>query len=181
MVAVAGSGEIPDPAEELRGWVVVGVVPATAEAVVARAAEFARRFGTGLACVAVEPDRMAFAESIDGTVLSYPIAPESWADEIVFEPELRERLLTVLVDHAGPVAFVALTGDPATGLASFARTIDAPMIVVGSREAGLRGSLREFFAGSVALHLSHRQTRPVVVVPLAPVSRTQALPWEDEL
>jgi nucleotide-binding universal stress UspA family protein len=154
VVAVARSGEIPDPAEELRGWVVVGVVSATAEAVVARAAEFARRFGTGLACVAVEPDRMAFAESIDGTVLSY---------------------------HDGPAAFVALTGDPATGLASFAQTVDAPMIVVGSREAGLRGSLREFFAGSVALHLSHRQTRPVVVVPLAPVSRTQALPWEDEL
>jgi hypothetical protein len=55
------------------------------------------------------------------------------------------------------------------------------MIVVGSREAGLRGSVREFFAGSVALHLSHRQARPVVVVPLAPVSRAQALPWEDEL
>jgi hypothetical protein len=41
--------------------------------------------------------------------------------------------------------------------------------------------VREFFAGSVALHLSHRQARPVVVVPLAPVSRAQALPWEDEL
>jgi len=178
---MARSEEVAHPEEALRGWVVVGVVPATAEPVVARAAEFARRFGTGLACVAVEPDRMAFAESIDGTVLSYPIDPESWADEIVFEPELRERLLTVLADHDGPAAFVALTGDPATGLASFAETVDAPMIVVGSREAGLRGSLREFFAGSVALHLSHRQTRPVVVVPLAPVSRTQALPWEDEL
>jgi len=178
---MARSADVGRPEEELHGWVVVGVVPATAEPVVARAAEFARRFGTGLACVAVEPDRMAFAESIDGTVLSYPIDPDSWADEVVFEPDLRERLLVVLADHDVPTAFVALTGDPATGLATFAESVDAPMVVVGSREAGLRGSLREFFAGSVALHLSHRQRRPVVVVPLAPVPRSQVLPWEDEL
>ena len=37
MVAVARSGEVADAAEELRGWVVVGVVPGTAEAVVAAA------------------------------------------------------------------------------------------------------------------------------------------------
>ena len=51
MVVVARSGYVPDPAAELHGWVVVGVVPATAEAVVARAAEFARRFGVQTARV----------------------------------------------------------------------------------------------------------------------------------
>jgi hypothetical protein len=38
--------------------------------------------------------------------------------------------------------------------------------------------MREFFAGSVAVHLAHRQTRPVVVIPTSPVPQGAALPWE---
>ncbi|ROS58141.1 nucleotide-binding universal stress UspA family protein [Frigoribacterium sp. PhB160] len=165
----------------IRGFVVVGVVPTTAVAVVERAAEFAARFGTGLACVTVEPDRMAFAEGIDGTVLSYPLDPDSYAAEIEFDPALEARLAPIARAHGVELAPFALVGEPASVLGVLAERVDAPMIVVGSREAGLRGSVREFFAGSVALHLSHRQHRPVVVVPLAPVARAEALPWEDEL
>jgi nucleotide-binding universal stress UspA family protein len=40
------------------------------------------------------------------------------------------------------------------------------MIIVGSRRGGLRSTMHEFFGGSVAAHLAHRQPRPVVVVPL---------------
>ena len=57
--------------------------------------------------------------------------------------------------------------------------LDARYIVVGTREAGLRGSVREFFNGSVAVHLAHRQHRPVIVVPLAPIEGGEKLPWED--
>ena len=60
-------------------------------------------------------------------------------------------------------------GDPAWALARLADEVDARYIVVGTREAGIRGSIREFFNGSVAVHLAHRQHRPVIVVPLAPV------------
>ena len=37
---------------------------------------------------------------------------------------------------------------------------------VGSRRGGLRSSMHEVLGGSVAAHLSHRQPRPVVVIPL---------------
>lgn len=40
-------------------------------------------------------------------------------------------------------------------------------IILGVRRAGVRGSLHEFFNGSVAIQLSRRQHRPLVVVPLA--------------
>jgi nucleotide-binding universal stress UspA family protein len=52
------------------------------------------------------------------------------------------------------------------------------MIVVGSRRRGVRSGLKEFFGGSVAAQLAHRQHRPVVVVPVAPVPLDTPLPWE---
>jgi hypothetical protein len=39
--------------------------------------------------------------------------------------------------------------------------------------------MQEFFGGSVAVHLAHRQHRPVVVIPLAPVAFRDELPWES--
>ena len=53
------------------------------------------------------------------------------------------------------------------------------MIVVGSRRRGMRSGLKEFFGGSVAAQLAHRQHRPVVVVPVDPVAPGAPLPWED--
>ncbi|WP_370035942.1 hypothetical protein [Brevibacterium epidermidis] len=49
-------------------------------------------------------------------------------------------------------------------------TYDGPPrahIILGVRRSGIRGSLREFFNGSVAIQLSRHQHRPLVVVPLA--------------
>jgi nucleotide-binding universal stress UspA family protein len=166
---------------QLHGYVVAGVVPGSGEAVVARAVEFAARFGTGLVCVIVEPDRVAFTEGIDGTVLSYPLEPDELDAPPVFDEELEARLRPIAEARGVPLETRAITGEPAHCLGRFADRLGAPMIVVGSREAGLRGSLREFFAGSVALHLTHRQTLPVVVVPLSPVTRSERLPWEHEL
>ena len=50
-----------DEQNPARGFVVAGVVPSSGEAVVATAADLAARYGTGLLCVSVEPDRLAFA------------------------------------------------------------------------------------------------------------------------
>jgi nucleotide-binding universal stress UspA family protein len=170
-----------DEQNPARGFVVAGVVPNSGEAVVATAADLAARFGTGLLCVSVEPDRLAFAEGIDGTVLSYPLDPDDYTETLSFDADLEARLRPIASARGVELRTSVVAGDPAQCLSHLAERLDAPLIVVGSREAGLRGSVREFFAGSVALHLSHRQHRPVVVVPLAPVSRSQTLPWEDEL
>jgi len=166
---------------DLQGFVVAGVVPGGGEAVVTRAVEFAARFGTGLVCVVVEPDRVAFTEGIDGTVLSYPLDPDEYDGPPVFDVDLEARLRSIAGARGVALETRAVTGEPAHCLGRFAARIGAPMIVVGSREAGLRGSVREFFAGSVALHLTHRQHLPVVVVPLAPVARADRLPWELDL
>jgi len=71
-----------------------------------------------------------------------------------------------------------LAGDPGRALGRLAEAVNARYIVVGTREASVRETLREFFQGSVASHLAHRQHRPVLVVPLNPVAGDQTLPWE---
>ena len=43
------------------------------------------------------------------------------------------------------------------------------VIVVRTRDATFRGTLREFVSGSVAVNLAHRQHRPVLVVRLSSV------------
>jgi hypothetical protein len=51
------------------------------------------------------------------------------------------------------------------------------MFVLGTRKSGIRDSMREFLNGSVVAQLSHRQSRPVVVVPLTVVTSDEELPW----
>jgi nucleotide-binding universal stress UspA family protein len=53
------------------------------------------------------------------------------------------------------------------------------LIIVGSRRGGVRAGLKQFLTGSVAAHLAHRQHRPVVVIPVAPVAEGKPLPWEE--
>ena len=62
-------------------------------------------------------------------------------------------------------SFLQLAGDPALAIKELAEKIDASLIVVGTRDRGIGESIREFFTGSVAARLAHRQRRPVLVVP----------------
>ena len=58
--------------------------------------------------------------------------------------------------------------------------LDAQLIVVGTRKRGIGESIREFFTGSVAARLAHRQHRSVLVVPLGePVPDTQKEIWPE--
>ena len=50
--------------------------------------------------------------------------------------------------------FRALGGDIARALGRLAETLQAELIVVGSRRGGLRSSVHEFLGGSVAVHLA---------------------------
>jgi nucleotide-binding universal stress UspA family protein len=52
--------------------------------------------------------------------------------------------------------------------------------LVGTRRRGIGESIREFFTGSVAARLAHRQHRSVLVVPLQePVPDSQAEIWTE--
>lgn len=159
--------------------IVVGVVPDQPEAVVAQASTFARAFDARLLCCLVDRTRYVVEELPDGHVRALPIdpdLPELSSGE--FDPVLKKRL-AVRLDGAG-IAWEArlLAGDPAWALGRLAEVTDALMIVVGTHKATVRGSLGQFFNGSVAAHLAHRQHRPVMVIPLNPVPADRRLPWE---
>lgn len=190
-----------------RRSLVVGVVRHQPDAVVREAARFAARLGAGLVCATVDVGRYIVQEHADGTITSAPVDPDlPELGEAVFDPEIEARLRELLgspddeteaddtdddttsahsaADRTAPhVSWStrALAGDPAHALARLADALDADAIVVGTRDTGIRAGIQEFFSGSVAVHLAHRQHRPVIVIPLTPVDGEGALPWEDQL
>ena len=159
---------------------IVGVLPKQPAAVVSHAAALAARLDARLICASVAVDRYVVAEHADGSVESTTFDPDlGEVGRAEFDPALRARLAELLDPTGVQWEVRALAGDPARALAHLADALEAMLIVVGTHEGGLRGSLRELLNGSVAAHLAHRQHRPIVVVPLAPVGFDAQLPWES--
>lgn len=158
--------------------VVVGVEPGQPDHIVKDAAYFAAQFRAELICAHVNAARFAVAEDADGNVTSAAIDPD-YADEGegLFDPELAARLSSALADSGVQWSTRTLVGDTADALAHLADTVDAAMIVVGSHERGIGGSVREFVNRSIGVHLAHRQNRPVVVVPARAPGVESPLPW----
>jgi len=148
---------------------VVGVYPGQADGVVLQAAIFAARFDAELVCAWVDQSRHPRPDHTDAAVPAGTL-----------NPYLAAHLDRILGAHAITWSTRQLTGDPARALGQLAESLRAEMIVVGTRDGTVRGSLQEFFAGSIAMHLAHRQHRPVVVVPVSPVSFDDDLPWESD-
>jgi nucleotide-binding universal stress UspA family protein len=146
---------------------VVGVTPQQPVAVLREAVRLARQFKAVLVCANVEAGSYVVAEHPDGSVESRPIDPDQpdW-NTAVFNGGLAHRIHEVADQEGVRVEFRELAGDIAHALGRLAEVLDAEMIIVGSRRGGLRSTMHEFFGGSVAAHLAHRQPRPVVVVPL---------------
>ena len=159
--------------------VVIGVTPQQPPIVVQWAARVARRFDAVLVCAHVEAANYVVEEHPDGSVVSRPIDPDvpDW-DNAVFDSDLAARIRDLARQASVQVEFRELAGNIGHALGRLAEVLDAEMIVVGSRRGGgIRVSMHEFFGGSVAVHLAHRQPRPVVVIPLAPKPQGR-LPWE---
>jgi nucleotide-binding universal stress UspA family protein len=152
-------------------YIVVGVTPKQPLAVLLHAARFARQFEAVLVCANVEAGSYVVAEHPDGSVESRPIDPDQpdW-NIAVFDGGLAHRIRSIADQEGVPVEFRELAGDIAHALGRLAEILQAEMIIVGSRRGGLRSSMHEFFGGSVAAHLAHRQPRPVVIVPVDPRS-----------
>jgi nucleotide-binding universal stress UspA family protein len=146
---------------------VVGVTPQQPVAVLREAVRLARQFKAVLVCANVEAGSYVVAEHPDGSVESRPIDPDQpdW-NAAVFNGGLAHRIHEVADQEGVRVEFRELAGDIAHALGRLAEVLDAEMIIVGSRRGGLRSTMHDFFGGSVAAHLAHRQPRPVVVVPL---------------
>lgn len=162
-----------------RPVILVAVRPPLADAVLREAARMAAALGAELVCAHVDASRFAVAEHPDGSIVSRAVDPDL-ADERdgVFDAALAAGIDALLAGSGVRWSGRELAGAPAHALARLAEVVQARMIVVGTRENTVRDGLREFFQGSVAAQLAHRQHRPVLVVPLHPVGDGGPLPWE---
>jgi nucleotide-binding universal stress UspA family protein len=157
--------------------ILVGVNHGQSDLVVRQAVQLAQALGAELVCAHVDVGRYVVEERPDGVVISRPLDPDlPELSDTDFDPALAEHVRELV--GAVPVTFRELAGDRAYALSRLAEICGVEMIVVGSRRRGVRSGLKEFFGGSVAAQLAHRQHRPVVVVPVAPVPLDTPLPWE---
>ena len=161
-------------------YVVAAVTSHQPPIVVQWAARLARHFDAVLVCAHVEADHYVVKEiptgrwSLDRSTLTWRTG-----DTAVFDSGLAVRIRIVAGDAGVPVEFRELAGGIGHAMARLAEVLDAEMIVVGSRRGGgMRTSMHEFFGGSVAVHLAHRQPRPLVVIPLSPKPQGR-LPWDQ--
>ena len=147
------------------------------------AARFARQFDAVLVCAASRLATITSSRDIadESVGAARPIGPRpgGFWDTAVFDSGLATRIRDQARDAGVEVEFQReLAGGIGHALARLAQVLDAEMIVVGSRRGGgMRSSMHEFLSGSVAVHLAHRQARPLVVIPVSPKQQGH-LPWE---
>ncbi|WP_298039161.1 universal stress protein [uncultured Microbacterium sp.] len=172
----------PDEAAEnsvLQKAVIVGLQPGQAPHVLSEAARFARLLSAPLVIVHVDVTRFVTYEDPDGYVHSAPIDLNREAGVADFD-DVRAAAASALEGSGLTWTARQLVGDPALAMKQLANTLDAQLIVVGTRKRGLGESIREFFTGSVAARLAHRQHRSVLVVPLEEsVPDDQSEIWAD--
>lgn len=166
----------PLPRQRMAGPVVAGIVPGQPAIVIRQSAALAYSLGVGLVFAYVDVTRYLVQDHDGEDDTSAPIDPDGVDDAGDAEGtarSIRERIASELGDGgdengAHDWSFVTLAGEPARALARLAENVHAGVIVVGTRERGVGARLEEFLVGSVAVHLTHRQHRPVLVIPLDP-------------
>ena len=160
--------------------ILVGVTYGQPDVVLRHAARFARTFDAALVCAHLDPGRYVVEELPDGSVASLPLDPDlPELKDTDFDQGLVAQVRAAVADDSIELSFRELAGDVEYALTRLADILNVEMIIVGSRRGGVRAGLKQFLTGSVAAHLAHRQSRPVVIVPVAPVAEGKPLPWEE--
>ncbi|MFT4258425.1 universal stress protein [Microbacterium sp.] len=165
--------------EALQKAVIVGLQPDQSPRVLDEAIRYAKLLSAPLVVVHVDVTRFVTYEDPDGYVHSAPIDINFEAG--VAEFDAVQAAASAVLDGTDLVWTVRqLVGDPALAIKQLAGKLDAQLIVVGTRKRGIGESIREFFTGSVAARLAHRQHRSVLVVPLEePVPDSQKEIWAE--
>lgn len=153
--------------EEVRGAIVVGLVPGQDPRVCREAARLAQLLGTSVVVGTADASRYATFEDPTGMAAGASIDLALTASDADYE-QVELETTQALVGAGVRWTMRRMTGDPAQALADLADAVDAPLIVVGTRKPGIGETLREFFNGSVAARLSHKQNRSVLIVPNGP-------------
>ena len=160
------------------GRVIAAVVPGQSSRIVREAAHYAALSHAELIVAHVDTTRFVAFEDPDGYVHSSTVDVAGAAAKAALD-EVRRATAEALGESTVTWSVRQIIGDPALALIQLADEIGASLIVVGTRKRGLGESLREFLTGSVAARLSHRQRRPVLIVPQGePVGAEDDLPWE---
>ncbi|MBB2977087.1 nucleotide-binding universal stress UspA family protein [Microbacterium endophyticum] len=172
------ASKIPGSTEKsaLHGAVLVGVIPGQPARVVHEAARYSQVLGAPLLVVHVDVTRFVTSEDPDGYVHSAPIDLNIATSEGELD-EVRAEVEAALSDTDVPWVLDQLVGDPALAIKHHADKVDARLLVIGTRKRGFGESVREFFTGSVAARLAHRQHRPILVVPLDDPLSDEDDPW----
>lgn len=144
--------------------IVVAVFPGIPVRLVDAALEHAKAFGSSLVMAYVDESRVPVG---DGSA-STPLIPDDERTPFqVREADLRGALSAVMARHPEvPWEFRYLAGLTDRELAHLAHSVDAGAFIVGTKAPGFRWQAKEWFDGSVAVQLSRRQRRPVIIVPL---------------
>lgn len=159
------------------GAVIVGVVPGIPPRVYIEAARYARVLSAPLAVVHVDVTRFVTFEDPDGYIHAAPVDVDL-APAHAQLAEITRAAEQILAGCGVQWSVTQLIGDPALAMKHLADRVDAKLLVVGTRKRGIGESIREFFTGSVAARLTHRQHRPVLVIPLGdPVPDDQPIDW----
>lgn len=180
---MSDSTEVPrdDAAENARmqKCVIVAIQPDQPPHVLAAGIRYARLLGAPLLVVHVDVTRFVTYEDPDGLMHSAPIDLNIDTGAADFG-EVTAAAEAALAGTGLTWSARQLVGDPALAIKHLAETLAAELIVVGTRRRGFGESVREFFTGSVAARLSHRQSRPILVVPLQePVPDDQKEIWTE--
>ncbi|GAT74385.1 universal stress protein [Microbacterium hydrocarbonoxydans] len=163
----------------LQKAVIVGMQPDQSRHVLDEAIRFARLLDVPLVVAHVDVTRFVTYEDPDGYVHSAPIDINFEAGVAEFEA-VQEAAAAALEGTGLTWTARQLVGDPALAIKQLANKLDAQLIVVGTRKRGIGESIREFFTGSVAARLAHRQHRSILVVPLEePVPDDQKDIWTE--
>lgn len=167
--------DVVTKAPDVSGAVIVGVVPDQSTRVLAEGARYAKLLGAPMLVVHVDVTRFVTYEDPDGYVHSAPIDMNIAAGEGELE-KVKATAAAFLEGHDVSWSVQQLVGDPAMAIKHLAEQVDAKLLVVGTRKRGIGESIREFFTGSVATRLAHRQPRPILVVPLG-----EPVPDDEEI
>jgi nucleotide-binding universal stress UspA family protein len=165
--------------QAIESCIVVGVHRDQDDCVLSAAAKLAKLFAVPLVCAHVDSGRYETAMEPDGSIQSESLDPDIVEDDATdFDPQ-RKSAVRSAVGSGVQLIFRDLAGEVAHALSAEAEQLGAAMIVVGARSGGIGVSVQEFFRGSVAVHLVHRQSRPVVVVPVSHAHPNHPPPWDQ--
>ena len=152
-------------ADAAHGAVIVGTIPGQSTRVLSEAARYAELLHAHLLVVHVDVTRFVTYEDPDGYVHSAPIDLDLSSGEGALA-DVTSTAAGVLEGRPIDWSVRQLVGDPALAMKHLAEQVEARLLVIGTRRRGIGESIREFFTGSVAARLAHRQHRPILVVPL---------------